>query len=83
MDPRGASKICRGRAWSLAIQVAGVVGTPAVLEALTTATYQNVKDGALLEARRQVKKEIQDQGLGGWVKNEGDSGFSIDALPQP
>ena len=81
-DPRGASKICRRSAWSLAVQIATIAGAPAVLEALTKATYFEIKDGAVLEARRKVKKETQKRGLGGWVKNEGDADFSLDATPR-
>lgn len=81
MDPRGASKICRRSVWSLAVQIAGIAGAPAVLEALTTATYRDTKDSVSLEARRKVKKEIQERGLNGWVKNTGDSDFALSSTP--
>lgn len=79
MDPRGASRICRRSAWSLAVQVAGVAGAPVVLEALTKATYEEVKESDQLEARRNVERGVQGQGLNGWVKNTGDSDFTLKA----
>lgn len=78
-DPRGASKICRRSVWMLAVQVAGLAGAPAVFEALSKATYGEVKNGGALHARRKVKAETQTAGLGGWVQNTGDSDFSIDS----
>ncbi|KAJ4993753.1 tRNA-specific adenosine deaminase [Stagonosporopsis vannaccii] len=77
-DPRGASKICKRGSWMLAVQIARIAGAPVVLEALSKATYGEIKDGVALYARRRVKKDTQDQGLGGWVKNAGDSEFSLD-----
>lgn len=62
----------------LAIQIAGIAGAPVVLEALSKATYHDIKYSAALDARRMVKKDTQKQGLGGWVKNVGDSEFSLD-----
>ena len=79
MDPRGASRICRRSAWSLAVQVAGVAGAPLVLEALTKATYGEVKENDWLEARRNVERSVQEQGLKGWVRNIGDSDFTLKA----
>ncbi|UPX12810.1 tRNA(Ala)(adenine(37)) deaminase [Ascochyta rabiei] len=75
LDPRGASSICRRRVWSLAVQIAGLAGRPAVLEALTKSTYGDVKASALLTSRRTVKNDTQVQALGGWVQNTGDSSF--------
>lgn len=77
-DPRGASKICRRSAWMLAAQIASIIGAPAVIEALSKATYREMKDSPTLETRRKVKKDTQEQGLGGWVKNAGDTDFSLD-----
>lgn len=74
-DPRGASRICRRSVWKLALQIAGVASTPMVLEALTRRTYQKVKEINDLNGRGKVKKDVQEQGLKGWVKNTGDSDF--------
>ncbi|KAJ4330928.1 hypothetical protein N0V95_009977 [Ascochyta clinopodiicola] len=75
LDPRGASSICRRRAWGLALQIAGLAGVPAVLDVLKQSTYADVKGNAVLTSRRNVKKDTQEKGLGGWVKNTGDSSF--------
>ncbi len=62
----------------LAVQIASIAGPPLVLEALTQTTYAEVKEDPILEARRKVKKDTQENGLGGWVKNVGDSEFHLD-----
>ncbi|KAJ8108344.1 hypothetical protein OPT61_g8242 [Boeremia exigua] len=80
MDPRGASKICKRSGWKLALQIASVVGAPAAFEALSRVTYREVKKDAILEARRKVKADTQEHGLGGWVKNAGDADFHLDKL---
>jgi tRNA-specific adenosine deaminase 1 len=61
----------------MAVCVARVAATPAILDALARATYGEVKDTDLLSPRRKVKQDVQDLGLGGWVKNTGDSTFSL------
>lgn len=80
LDPRGASKICRKSTWMLAVQIARIASTPAVLAALTQALYRDVKTQETLAARRKVKQDVQKHGLSGWVHNTGDSDFS---LPSP
>lgn len=80
-DPRGASRVCRRSAWILAVQIAGIAGASAVLEALTKSTYRDVKVSEPLDARRKVKKDVQEHGLGGWVHNTGDSDFSLEVSP--
>ncbi|KAF1924564.1 tRNA-specific adenosine deaminase [Didymella exigua CBS 183.55] len=77
MDPRGASKICRRSVWTLAAQIASIVSAPAVLEALTKATYGDIKASEALDARNKVKKDIHEDGLRGWVQNTGDSDFAL------
>jgi tRNA-specific adenosine deaminase 1 len=75
-DPRGASKLCRRSAWKLAVQIAGIAGTPAVLEVLSKGTYGDVKDSECLATRRRVKTDIQ-HALGGWVRNTGDADVTL------
>lgn len=79
LDPRGASRICRTSMWMLARQIAAIAGAPAVLEALTKPTYRDVKASGTLNARRKVKTDVREHGLGGWVQNVGDSDFSLSA----
>ena len=83
MDPRGASKICRKSLWSLAVQIAGIAGVPVMLEMLRQSTYKEVKDSPQLADRRRVKKSVQNQGLGGWVHNNGDSSFALASSSPP
>jgi tRNA-specific adenosine deaminase 1 len=80
MDPRGASKICRRSAWMLAAQIASIVGAMTELKALTQGTHRDMKASKLLHARRQVKKDVQEHGLRGWVQNTGDSDFDLSSI---
>jgi hypothetical protein len=57
------------------VQIAAVVGLPAVREVLTEALYRDVKKHAAFEARKVVKQDVHGDGLGGWIKNEGDADF--------
>ncbi|KAF1971913.1 adenosine-deaminase [Bimuria novae-zelandiae CBS 107.79] len=77
-DARGASAICRRSVWKVALQIAGIAGMPAVVEALGRGTYKMVKDGEMLEARRRVKRDVRRQALQGWVKNTGDDEFAFE-----
>ena len=74
-DVRGASRISRRLSWSFAMQIAAVVGLPAVREVLTEALYCDVKKHVVFEARRAVKQDVHGYGLGGWIRNKGDADF--------
>lgn len=78
-DLRGASAVCRLSLWKTAMQVAGLAGVPALVEALGKSTYEEVKGGELLAARKQVKKDVRMQGLSGWVRNIGDDIFTLES----
>ncbi|KAL6883831.1 tRNA-specific adenosine deaminase [Trichoderma longibrachiatum] len=50
----------------------------ALQEHLSSASsYQEVKDGPLLDERRHVKAQTRELALKGWVQTEGDSDFGI------
>jgi tRNA-specific adenosine deaminase 1 len=51
-----------------------------VVQCLKSDTYAEVKEGKLLEVRRNVKREVREMALEGWVRNEGGEGFSSDGL---
>jgi tRNA-specific adenosine deaminase 1 len=51
-----------------------------VVQCLKADTYADVKEGKLLEARRNVKREVREMALEGWLRNEGGEGFSSDGL---
>lgn len=78
-DARGASMLCRKRMWELASEVAGLVDVLAVSQVLRLGSYELVKSSGLLEGRRKVKEEVKERALKGWVRNEGDDGFTLDA----
>ena len=82
-DVRGASRVSRRRVWESARElisqlVARQEGYDDLLAALHTDSYQQVKDSELLAERRQVVADAQVKALKGWVKNHGDSSFSLD-----
>jgi tRNA-specific adenosine deaminase 1 len=77
-DPRGASMICRRSMWRCMLEIAGVAGLPALSSLLRKETYGEVKSGELLEARRQVKREVREEVLQGWVRNGGDEVLRLD-----
>jgi tRNA-specific adenosine deaminase 1 len=83
LDPRGASNICRASIWKTAVQLAGAVGAPLLLEALADSSYKACKDGPLLEQRRRVKRETKQHGLDGWIKNSGDEDFALSTSSPP
>ncbi|KAF3068728.1 hypothetical protein CFAM422_007763 [Trichoderma lentiforme] len=83
-DIRGASKTSRRQMWlkskelsdQLSASNAGRHG--GLREHLSSASsYQDIKDGPLLAERRQVKAQVRQLALKGWIQNEGDSGFGI------
>jgi tRNA-specific adenosine deaminase 1 len=76
-DPRGASMLCRKRMWELAADVASLLDVSAVSQALSLGSYEQFKSSDLLEGRRQVKEEVKETTLKGWVRNSGDDEFSL------
>lgn len=77
-DPRGASAICRRSVWITAARLACVMEVPPAAFVSGRRTYRGVKDAEELLARRQVKENVKDTALRGWVTNTGDDGFELD-----
>ncbi|KAF2875470.1 adenosine deaminase/editase [Massariosphaeria phaeospora] len=77
-DPRGASRICRRSLWKSVLEIVGLVGMPALVDAVRKANYGEVKGEALLDARKLVKEDMRREALKGWVRNIGDDGFGIE-----
>lgn len=79
-DLRGATPVSRRKMWSLATEVAALVGMScvAIQSLLRSSTYKSVKEGELLSARRQVKSEVRARALAGWVRNTDDDEFRIE-----
>lgn len=88
-DPRGASAVSKRRMWELAQDVARLSdvqvyeitesifsqGGPEVAE--NRKVYRDVKLSHLLQDRKEAKMMAR-QVLKGWVRNDGDEGFSLD-----
>ncbi|KAF1843056.1 uncharacterized protein K460DRAFT_367985 [Cucurbitaria berberidis CBS 394.84] len=76
-DPRGASQLCRRSMWKTAVQVAGLVGMPLLIEAFGKAAYKEMKDDTAIAHRRRVKNDMKIA-LKGWVANSGDEAFTLE-----
>lgn len=76
-DIRGASLTSRRRMWESAVEVAAALGDEGISRELAMETYDGVKEGELLEARRKVKDEVRAKALKGWLRSTGDGGFSL------
>lgn len=79
-DVRGASRVCKRRLWKLAIEVAGLAAVPAVERCLRMATYSEVKSNSCLKERRNVKDDVRNGALKGWIRNTGDEDFGVDGV---
>jgi tRNA-specific adenosine deaminase 1 len=80
LDPRGASSVCRNSMWRAALEIAGLVGVPLLVEILRQRSYGDVKNHEVLAARNAVKHVVKTQVLKGWVKNPGDEDFGLDNM---
>ncbi|KAL8295697.1 hypothetical protein RB597_009212 [Gaeumannomyces tritici] len=82
-DPKGASVLCRAGMWGRALSVASSAvllgaGAVAVRKVLSeAATYKELKQSELLQARAHVKEQVKATGLKGWVGNVADDQFSL------
>jgi tRNA-specific adenosine deaminase 1 len=76
-DPRGASSASRRGLWRLALEVAVMVGTPAIVKALNQPTYAMAKENAN-HAREEAKQMAWDKALMGWKRNERDDAWSVE-----
>jgi len=78
-EERGASALSRRRMWCFALEVAELLGRDGeeIRETLGVERYGDVKEGARLEERREVKKFVWEEALMGWVRNVGDEAFTL------
>ncbi|KZZ93283.1 Adenosine deaminase/editase [Moelleriella libera RCEF 2490] len=82
-EEKGASRMSRRLLFISARGLAhDLVGHDHVGVALSSDTYQHAKDSDLLADRRRVKDYIRQSALRGWVRNRGDSSFSIPKTAQ-
>ncbi|GAB1311673.1 hypothetical protein MFIFM68171_01883 [Madurella fahalii] len=76
-DIKGASLTSRRRMWEGAVEVAAALGDAGIARELAMETYDGVKEGRMLEARRKVKNEVREEALKGWLRNTGDGEFGL------
>lgn len=75
-DPKGGSAVSRRNMWALARYVAQQVAH--IDEVIPgQGTYKDLKDAEVLAERRQVKQDIREDALKGWVRNIGDEDFEM------
>lgn len=74
-DPRGGSAVCRRRMWSLARDIARLLGAEDAVP--KDETYAALKETRRLADRRLVKEVLRAEALKGWVRNSGDEGFGL------
>ncbi|KAK3990301.1 putative tRNA-specific adenosine deaminase [Cladorrhinum sp. PSN332] len=74
---KGASAVSRRSMWALAKEIAQRLGDEELVEGLSAETYDQVKEGKLLQGRRRVKEEVRRDALKGWLRNTGDETFSL------
>ena len=71
-DPRGGSALCNARLWSLYSQAANAMDLPSLQEILRLKSYQQIKLSEQLRSRLEVKEEVINKALQGWLPNDGD-----------
>lgn len=78
-DPRGASSASRRGLWRLALDVAVMIGTPAIISTLKQPTYAMAKENAN-HPREEAKQIAWDKALMGWKRNERDDAWSVEEV---
>lgn len=77
LDPKGASCASRKMLWRAVLDVALLVGLPALTSTLGNRTYLEMKDSDMLKGRDGVKRDARDLALKGWIRNDGDEEWSL------
>ena len=78
-DPNGASSVSRRKMWQAVRDAAASSGQPDNTYLRTARTYRNFKSAETARERKRVKDNVISIALKGWIANEGDSDFSLDA----
>ncbi len=71
-DPKGGSALCNTRMCRLFFQAVTALALPSLREMLCVESYQQLKGSEVLRHRTEVKQDVRDKALRGWVRNEGD-----------
>lgn len=75
---RGASQVSRRCMWQASRDLAMLLEDPDVSSGLLLETYRDVKNGPLLVERREVKSDVRDMALSGWIRNTDGANFGLD-----
>lgn len=73
IDPMGGTSVCRVKAWRAVLETAALLGIPALVRALSSLDYAELKDTDLLQDCGRVKAETRELALAGWIPNVGDN----------
>jgi tRNA-specific adenosine deaminase 1 len=78
---KGASQVSKRRMWVLAIATANEVqsSSHAIVDSLKVEKYVDVKNGDLLERRKETKADIRST-LKGWQRNDDSEDWSHDGV---
>lgn len=77
LDPKGASCLSPKLVWKSVLEIALLVGMPALASALGKRSYSEMKSCELLRGRERVKKDAREISLRGWRRNEADEHWSL------
>ncbi|CZT15690.1 related to tRNA-specific adenosine deaminase 1 [Ramularia collo-cygni] len=77
LDPKGASCVSRRKMWMSVLDVALLVGLPALTSALGKRTYSEMKASGIFKGRKRVKMDARELSLKGWKRNEGDEQWCL------
>lgn len=77
LDPKGASCVSRKMLWKSVLEIALLIGAPALTSTLRKRTYLQMKDSDVLKGREGVKRDARDLALMGWTRNHGDEQWSL------
>lgn len=74
---KGASKVSRHSMWRLVHGIASQLSSWPSAAAVEAQSYRDMKMGEALRVRRQVKQEVYNEALKGWLSNTGDDTFGL------
>ncbi|MCJ1387667.1 hypothetical protein MMC18_000510 [Xylographa bjoerkii] len=72
-DPRGGSAVCRLKSSKLVMDTLSLLAIPILMDGLRSLTYADLKRANVLEDRSNVKRDVKEVVLAGWIPNLEDS----------
>jgi tRNA-specific adenosine deaminase 1 len=76
-DVKGASAISRRIMWRFARQLVHSLSLEDLMQTIDLSLYAEIKDAQVLQARKDVKRDVTEFVLRGWLKNDGDNQFTL------